>query len=55
MCLKENEYQCGHCGNIYEKGCTDEEADIEAQENFPDVPEDELEDICDHCYKQMFN
>lgn len=56
MCLKENEYQCGICGNVYEKGQTDEEEKKEAEENFgDDISDFELELICDHCYKQMFN
>lgn len=55
MCLKENEYQCGLCGNVYEKGQTDEEADIEGKENFPDTPEQEIELICDYCFTKMFH
>ncbi len=56
MCLKENEYQCAVCKNVYEKGQSDEDADLEEKENFgDDLLEDEKETICDFCYKQMFN
>lgn len=53
--IKENEYQCAMCKNVYEKGQSDEEAMSEAEENFPGVPGEEMEIICDDCYKQMFN
>ena len=56
MILKENEYQCAMCKEVYEKGWSDEEATDEAKENFgDDVPDNEFEVICDHCYKQMFS
>ncbi|MCK5616282.1 hypothetical protein KAR91_81220 [Candidatus Pacearchaeota archaeon] len=56
MCLKGNEYQCAICKEVFEKGCSDEDAMAEAKENFgDDVSEEELEEICDYCYKQMFS
>ena len=55
MCLKENEYQCAMCKGVFEKGQTDEEADIEFQENFPEDSDEEEELICDHCFTKMFH
>jgi hypothetical protein len=54
--MTDNEYQCAHCGNVYEKGWTDEEAEKEAAENFG-KPTNEWRDnvavICDDCYQKM--
>lgn len=54
--MKENEYKCAHCGNIYEKGWSDEESFAEATENFGKHPKDwrdGLVIICDDCYQIM--
>ena len=54
--MKDNEYKCGNCGNIYEKGWSDEEALKEAEANFgKPVSEWKDEDvvICDDCYNLM--
>lgn len=54
--LKDNEYVCGHCGEINEKGWSDEEALAEAAEIFG-KPVSEWTDIpvviCDDCFQKM--
>jgi DNA-directed RNA polymerase subunit RPC12/RpoP len=51
--MKDNEYKCASCGEIFEKGWSDEESMEETKKNFGDVPENELEVICDDCYKKI--
>lgn len=54
--MKDNEYQCANCGNIYEKGWTDEEAAKEMNSNFPSMKNSNaaVAVICDDCYKKIF-
>jgi hypothetical protein len=47
-------YKCAHCGGIFEKGWTDEEAMAEQKEDLPGVPLSECELVCDDCCKQFF-
>jgi hypothetical protein len=54
--LGNNEYQCAHCGEVYENGWSDEEAHTEATEIFGKPPEewnDEQVVICDDCFQEM--
>lgn len=51
--LKPNEYRCDHCGGVYEKIWSDEEAMAESKENFGDIPADDLAIICDDCYNKF--
>lgn len=46
-----NEYQCAACGEVYEKGWTDEDAASEREENGWSSLECEV--VCDDCYKMM--
>jgi len=51
MDLKENEYQCTRCGNIYEKTWTDEEAMEETKDNFgKEIVNKPMDVICEDCY-----
>lgn len=52
--LRPNEYRCCICGEIFEKGWTDEEAMDEMEKNFG-VREKPTEDnlACDDCYQQF--
>lgn len=54
--MRQNEYKCAYCGEIYEKGWSDEESKKEAEEIFGKHP-DEWNDgqvvICDDCFKQI--
>ena len=54
--MKKNEYKCGNCGEINEKGWSDEESLKEAEENFGKPVKDWKDKavvICDDCYKKM--
>lgn len=54
--LGTNEYQCAHCGEVYEKGWSDEESHAEATEIFGKPPEEWNGGqvvICDDCFQEM--
>lgn len=53
--LKDNEYQCAACGEIYEYAWSDEEAQTEYETKFPKHAEagEAVDTVCDDCYKQM--
>jgi hypothetical protein len=50
--MKNNEYKCASCQNIYEKGWSDEEAEKEQLEVFGYIPLTERAVICDDCFNQ---
>jgi uncharacterized protein with PIN domain len=50
--LKPNEYRCENCLEIYEKDWSDEEAQAEYEQNFPNSGEEQAI-VCDDCYKKM--
>lgn len=51
--LKDNEFRCEDCGNVYEKGWSDEEASKESQIAFG-ITTGAV--VCDDCYnKIMYN
>ncbi len=50
--VKENEYKCAVCGNVYEKGVTDEEAMVESTNIWGEIPESERKVICDDCFNR---
>lgn len=54
--MKENEFQCAHCGGIFEKGWSEEESQKEAELAFG-KPVKEWKDkpvlVCDECYQLM--
>ncbi len=53
--VKDNEFQCHMCGNVYEKVCTDEEAMKECEENFGKEMANNADNavICDDCYQKI--
>ena len=53
--MKENEYMCAVCGEVFEKGLTDEGAVQQLKEEFGGgwTPDD-CELVCDGCYRKMF-
>jgi rubredoxin len=54
--MKDNEYKCANCHNVYEKGWSDEESLAEAESNFGKHPKDwklAAVVICDDCYELM--
>jgi hypothetical protein len=46
--LKENEFRCAVCKEVYEKGWSDEEMNAERKANGWEDKDCEL--ICDYCY-----
>ena len=50
--MKDNEYKCAMCNNVYNKGWTDEDAEKEFKENFGDST-GETDVVCDDCYKKI--
>lgn len=54
--IKQNEYRCAQCEQVFEKTITDEEAYSQAKEEFGKSPDEILmELICDDCFRGMFN
>lgn len=52
--LKQNEYRCKMCLNVYEKEWSDEEALNESKEIFGGDPTVENSDVvCDDCWKKL--
>ncbi len=53
--MKNNEFKCGICGETYEKGWSDEEAEKECVENFGEemAHGDDRVIICDACYRSL--
>ena len=50
--MKKNEYKCEACGEIYEKGWTDEEAMEEADSIWGNELGDDPAIICDDCFQK---
>ena len=47
-------YECGSCHGTFDKGWSDQEAEAEMAENYPDgLDADDREIICDDCYNQF--
>jgi DNA-directed RNA polymerase subunit RPC12/RpoP len=56
MALGTNEFQCAKCKRIFDKGWTGEEAQAEANQNFPGLDSDNADEaaiVCDYCYNEM--
>jgi hypothetical protein len=53
--MKENEYECGICHEIYIKGWSDKDALCEAVDNFgfEEFNKGDNVIICDDCYEQI--
>jgi hypothetical protein len=51
--MKESEYKCSVCNEVYEKGWSDEEAMAESESIFG--KHDDLEVVCDDCFNKMVN
>lgn len=48
-------YTCAHCGGVYSKGWSDEEARAEYEATMPQAVErgDEVAVVCDDCYRPI--
>jgi hypothetical protein len=51
--LKDNEFLCVVCREVFTKGWTDMEAAEELKELFGDIPVAETETVCDPCFKKQ--
>jgi len=51
--MKDNEYQCAICKEVFEKEWSDEEALAELKENFGDISTEDCELVCDDCYNEF--
>jgi DNA-directed RNA polymerase subunit RPC12/RpoP len=48
-----NTYTCAACSGVFDKGWSDEEALAEKEENWGDMSMDDMEVVCDDCYRKM--
>lgn len=46
-------YKCDSCGEVFEKGWSDEEAEKEADDLFPGLKVEDRAVVCDDCFKRM--
>ena len=46
-------FTCEMCGNTFEKGWTDEEAQDEARQIFGEIPPEEQALTCDDCWRRF--
>ena len=53
--MKENEYQCAHCGGIFEPepDWTEDKRWAEHESNFPGESHETVEVVCEDCYQAM--
>ena len=51
--IQPHQYRCACCHEVFDKGWSDEEAQKELGDNFPTVPVEECDLVCDDCYKKM--
>lgn len=53
--MKNNEFKCALCKDVFPKAWTDEEARKEYETNFPQESEDNEEEeiVCDDCYNKL--
>jgi response regulator RpfG family c-di-GMP phosphodiesterase len=53
--MKNNEYKCAVCGNIYKRELTEEEAIEQLETEFGKTYKpDDCELVCDICYTKIF-
>ena len=50
---EDNSYTCAECQGVFEKGWTDEEAQLEMKIDFPGMTMGKTAIICDDCYKKL--
>ena len=51
--MKPNQFQCSMCKGVFDKEWSDEEAEAERKELFPDSPWSECDLICDDCFEKV--
>jgi len=48
--MRNNEFKCAICLNIYKKGWSDEEVENEVKEIWGEIPQEQRVVICDDCF-----
>lgn len=48
--MTSNEYQCAHCKGVFERTRSDAEAASEATQNWPAIPLEEMDQVCNDCF-----
>jgi hypothetical protein len=51
--MKNSEYKCAMCGDVFEKGQSDEDAKDELQDVFPGFEIADCDLVCDDCYNNL--
>lgn len=51
--VRENEYQCALCEELFTKTWDDQEAMAETVKIFGPVPQDQCEIVCDNCFRKV--
>lgn len=46
-------FRCEHCGGVFDKGRSDEEARAEAQALFPGLRQEDAAVVCDDCHREF--
>lgn len=54
MAVEVDEYTCAECNLTFEKGWSDEEAQLEKEVLWGDLHPQESTTICDDCFNQLF-
>ena len=52
--MKDNEFRCAICKQVFITEFTDEEAEMQLAEEFPGYIKEECELVCDDCYREYF-
>ena len=50
---KSNKFRCANCDGVFTKKWSDEEAQAELAERFPNRNVEDCAIVCDDCYKLM--
>ncbi len=51
--MKNNEYKCELCQNVYRKGQSAEEQEAEMKALWGDPPMEERAIVCDYCFQKI--
>jgi hypothetical protein len=49
-----DEYICDECGETFEKGWSDEDAELERETLWGDLQREDAAIICDDCFDELF-
>lgn len=51
--MKNNQYKCAVCKEVFDKGLTDAEAEKQLDKEFPGFITEECDLVCDDCFKKI--